>query len=201
MPILVILALLLVSSAAIAISDALKPKVSRSWMIALVGAAISWLGVLLLRLYLPTDLSLFAWQPESLFHTRLFLEINYDNWPYALSLVTLCMAVIFTDSTRSFLPFSPKAWANSLALTAVNLLALFAGDPNMLIFAWVLVDALEFISTLPSRQSNHSAARLPTVFGVRVLSTLTLAAGTVSGWLVQPGFTLSAIPSQAGIFF
>jgi len=67
MPILVILALLLVSSAAIAISDALKPKVSRSWMIALVGAAISWLGVLLLRLYLPTDLSLFAWQPESLF--------------------------------------------------------------------------------------------------------------------------------------
>ena len=41
MPILVILALLLVSSAAIAISDALKPKVSRSWMIALVGAAIS----------------------------------------------------------------------------------------------------------------------------------------------------------------
>ncbi len=201
MPILVILALLLVSSAAIAISDALKPKVSRSWMIALVGAAISWLGVLLLRLYLPTDLSLFAWQPESFFNTRLFLEINYDNWPYALSLVTLCMAVIFTDSTRSFLPSSPKAWANSLALTAVNLLALFAGDPNMLIFAWVLVDALEFISTLPSRQSNHSAARLPTVFGVRMLSTLTLAAGTVSGWLVQPGFALSAIPSQAGIFF
>lgn len=57
MPILVILALLLVETeTAIAISDALKPKVSRSWMIALVGAAISWLGVLLLRLYLPTDL-------------------------------------------------------------------------------------------------------------------------------------------------
>jgi len=34
-----------------------------------------------------------------------------------------------------------------------------------------------------------------------MLSTFALVAGTVSGWLVQPGFTISTIPSQAGIFF
>lgn len=201
MPILIILLLLLTSSAAIAISDSIKPKVSRSWMIALVGAAISWLGVLILRLYLPTDFQLFNWKPEILYFTHLSLEINYDNWPYAISLVTLCIAVIFTDSTRSFLPSSPKAWASSLALTAVNLLALFAGDPITLIFAWVLVDLLELIHTLPSNKAYHSIQRLPTVFGVRMLSTFALVAGTVSGWLVQPGFTISTIPSQAGIFF
>ena len=201
MPILLILALLLISSAAIAISDALNPKVSRSWLIALAGAAISWLAVLILRLYLPTNIHLFSWKPENLYLTQLLLEINYSNWPYAISLTTLCMAVIFTDSTRSFLPSSPKAWANALALTAVNLLALFAGDPITLIFAWVIVDTVEFLSTLPSKQAYHSAARLPTVFGVRALSVLALAAGTVSGWQVQPGFAMSDIPPQAGLFF
>jgi len=153
MPILLILALLLISSAAISISDALNPKVSRSWLIALAGAAISWLAVLILRLYLPTNIHLFSWKPENLYLTQLLLEINYSNWPYAISLTTLCMAVIFTDSTRSFLPSSPKAWANALALTAVNLLALFAGDPITLIFAWVIVDTVEFLSTLPSKQA------------------------------------------------
>jgi len=112
---------LLAASAAITIFNAVKPKVSRAWMIALISALAAWLAFFVLRLYLPLDFALPPWKPDALFYSAPSLAINYENWPYAVSLVTLCTAVILTDSTRSFLPSSPDSWAGAIAITALNL--------------------------------------------------------------------------------
>ncbi|MFZ3071508.1 MAG: hypothetical protein WA110_10365 [Anaerolineaceae bacterium] len=201
MVILAILALLLLASLVIAITNSVKPKIARSWTIALVSASLAWLAVFVLRLFLPSEFPLFSWQPETLFLYSPFLVIDYSSWPYAMALITLCMAVIFTDSTRSFMESSPATWAGSLAITAINLMALLAGDPMTLTFAWVLVDCIELIYLLRNQREGKFDQHLTTVFGVRLLSVFALIFATVVGWQVQPGFSLAEIPAKAGIFF
>ncbi|MEL7645173.1 MAG: hypothetical protein AAGU04_02740 [Anaerolineaceae bacterium] len=198
-PLLILL--LLAASAAITVSHALKPIVSRAWMIALISALAAWLGFFVLRLYLPTSFALPAWKPEALFISAPSLELNYQSWPYAASLVTLCTAVILTDSTRSFLPSSPNAWATSIAITAVNLIGILAGDPITLMFAWVVIDIIEFIHLFQTRLDRSSDAGLAAFMSIRVLSVMALAAGTVTGWLSMPAFSMSQIPQKAGIYF
>lgn len=198
-PLLILL--LLAASAAITVSHAVKPKVSRAWMIALVSALVAWLGFFVLRLYLPLSFALPPWKPDALFISAPSLELNYQNWPYAVSLVTLCTAVILTDSTRSFLPSSPNAWASAIAITAVNLIGLLAGDPVTLMFAWVVIDTIEFVYLYQTRLDRGDDSGLAVFMGIRILSVIALAAGTVTGWLSLPAFGMAQIPQKAGIFF
>ena len=198
-PLLILL--LLAASAAITVSHAVKPKVSRAWMIALISALVAWLGFFVLRLYLPLSFALPPWKPDALFISAPSLELNYQNWPYAVSLVTLCTAVILTDSTRSFLPSSPNAWASAIAITAVNLIGLLAGDPVTLMFAWVVIDTIEFIHLYQTRLDRSSDAGLAAFMSIRILSVIALAAGTVTGWLSMPAFGMAQIPQKAGIYF
>ncbi|MCZ2144563.1 MAG: hypothetical protein LC103_00815 [Anaerolineales bacterium] len=44
---------LLLASAAITVSQAIKPKISRAWLIAILSALAAWLAIFILRLYLP----------------------------------------------------------------------------------------------------------------------------------------------------
>jgi hypothetical protein len=198
-PLLILL--LLAASAAITVSHALKPKVARAWMIALISALVVWFGFFILRLYLPLSFALPAWKPEALFISAPSLELNYQNWPYAVALVTLCTAVILTDSTRSFLPSSPNAWANAIAITAVNLIGILAGDPITLMFAWVIIDTIEFVYLYQTRLDRSSDAGLAGFMTIRVLSVMALAAGAVTGWLSMPAFGMAEIPQKAGIYF
>ncbi len=198
-PLLILL--LLAASAAITVSHAVKPKVSRAWMIALISALVAWLGFFVLRLYLPLSFALPPWKPDALFISAPSLELNYQNWPYAVSLVTLCTAVILTDSTRSFLPSSPNAWASAIAITAVNLIGLLAGDPVTLMFAWVVIDTIEFVHLYQTRLDRSSDAGLAAFMSIRILSVIALAAGTVTGWLSMPAFGMAQIPQKAGIYF
>jgi hypothetical protein len=115
--------------------------------------------------------------------------------------VTLCTAVILTDSTRSFLPSSPDSWAGAIAITALNLVGLLAGDPLTLMFAWVVIDTIEFIHLYQNRPERNTDAGLAGFLSVRILSVIALAAGTVAGWKTLPAFGLAQIPQNAGIYF
>lgn len=201
MLILGIIALLLLASLTIAITDAVKPKIARSWTIALISATLAWLAVFYLRLYLPSEFPLWSWTPETLFISSHFLVINYNSWPYAFALISLCMAVIFTDSTRSFLKTSPASWAGSLAITAINLVALLSGDPISLAVVWALVDVIELVYLHVNQPKDKTDPHLVTVFGVRLLSVFALIGATVIGWQVKPGFSLAEIPATAGLYF
>ena len=71
------------------ISQAVKPNFARSWTIAIAGAALAWLGTFLLRLYLPMEMELIRWLPDSLYHTTIGFRIDYINWPYMVTMLTL----------------------------------------------------------------------------------------------------------------
>lgn len=75
-----ILGLLWLPAIALTVSQAIKPNFARSWIIAIAGASLAWLGTIFLRLYLPLEVELIRWLPDSLYHTAIAFRIDYINW-------------------------------------------------------------------------------------------------------------------------
>ena len=201
MVILGIFLLLLLAALAIVIFQVYNPSVARSWMIALISSLLAWGILFVMRLFLPTNFQLLEWLPNDLFMGTLTLNLDYQNWPYALALLTLCLAVVLTDSTRSSAENSPLTWAGTLSVTAINLLALLAGNPLTLVLAWTLGDLVELVYLLRIRHWEKPNQGITLVFAARLLSIFSLIAATIVGWQVNPGFLLTGIPAVAGIYF
>lgn len=201
MIILGVVGLLIVAAIAILILQARKARPARAWIVALASSLAAWLAIFVLRLYLPTTIKLIAWEPQNLFHAIPALSLDYLNWPYALAVMTLCMAVIFTDSTKSSLGASTKTWASSIALTAMNLFAILAYDPVTMALMWMLIDFVELVSVLNLQSATSSNTKLTSVFGIRMLSTLVLIGATGHGWQFLPDFSFAEIPVASSIFF
>jgi hypothetical protein len=201
MLLLVLFALLILTVLAIIITQALKPNTGRAWLIAIIGSGFALVCVLVLRLNLPTQIQIGTWQPFELWHGRLSLLLDYISWPYALALVTLCLAVILTNTTRTDVKTSAITWAGSIALTAVNLLAITAGDPVTLALAWALIDMIKLGYLLLLEHSRKQGTELIAAFGMRLASLLALLAATGTAWKYRPDFNLNSIPQEAAILF
>ncbi len=193
-------ALLFLTAAAIVITQASKPNTARAWLIAIIGTGSALVLVLVLRLYLPSQFNLIVWQPQALWQANPFLTLDYHSWPYALAIITVCLAVILTDTTRAYTRTSSVNWAGSITLSAVNLIAIMAGDPLTLAMSWALVDAIKLIYLLALQRGSEIEGGPIQAFGLRLASLTALIAATSAGWQSAPGFTLLAIPPKAAIY-
>lgn len=201
MYILAVFGILALAGIAILVAQSLKPKIARAWLIALVATTLAWVAMLFLRLYLPTNLTLLSWKAGELFNSKTTLTLDYHNWPYAIALLTICMATIFTDTTQTNSPSAPLRWAGSIAIVLINLVGLLAGNPLTLAIAWALVDVIELLYMISLRLSYENSRALATSFTIRLLSLFTLILATAIGWRSQPDFTLHEIPSNANLVF
>ncbi len=201
MAVLAVFGVLIAAAIAITSSQATRMKVGRAWFTALAGSLLAWLILFFMRLYLPTDVPLLVWKPENLFFAFPALVLDYSNWPYAVAMLTICMAVLFTDSTRAQLAEAPLGWAGTLAITAINLAAILAGNPFTMALAWGLVDLVELVHLLRVRSVSLDNTHIVSVYGLRLASTFALVAATVIGWQVKPQFLLNEIPANAGLYF
>lgn len=115
-----ILGLLWLPAIALTISQAVKPNFARSWIIAIAGASLAWLGTFFLRLYLPMEVELIRWLPETLYYSAIAFRIDYLNWHYMVAILALCIAVILTNSSRTSTNTNPTTWAAALSLTGLT---------------------------------------------------------------------------------
>lgn len=201
MYILAVFGILAFAGVAILVSQSLKPKTARAWLIALVATTLAWVAMLFLRLYLPTNLTILSWEAGELFNSKLTLTLDYHNWPYAISLLTICMAAIFTDTTQTNNPSAPLRWVGSITIALINLVGLLAGDPLTLAIAWALVDIIELLYMINLQLNFENNQVVATSFAIRLLSLFALLLATAVGWHDQPGFSLHAIPSNANWVF
>ena len=194
--------LLLAATLAITILDKVRPKYGTSWLIAAGASVITWIIISVLRLRLPTSLDLFAWGTPNINLLGGFsLVLDYDSWPYSIALVTLTLAVIFTDAARTRYGSSPQSWSISLVITALGLLALQSGTSLTLMVSWVFIDILELIYLLRLEQAEQFYQRIIVSYSVRTTSILMLFLGTSVGWQSAGAFDLGNIPQSAGFFF
>lgn len=196
-----ILGLLWLPAIALTISQAVKPNFARSWFIAIAGASLAWLGTFFLRLYLPMEVELIRWLPDSLYHTAIAFRIDYINWHYIVAILALCIAVILTDSSRASTNTTPTNWAAALALTGLNLISVMSRGPLTMAIAWAITDLVELSFMLNSLRNSGETGKVTNVYGVRLISTFVLVAATAVGWQVTAGLDFTQIPPTASLLF
>src|SRR5512134_3750768 len=76
-----------------------------SWLIATSGAFFAWLSVFIWQLGMPFQIELPTWQPSELFPQSPLLVADTIAWAFAVSLATLCLAVIITAVIRDNFPY------------------------------------------------------------------------------------------------
>ena len=176
-------------------------RIGLTWIIAAGSSFAAWLSMMILRLYLPSTVSMIKWMPEVLFRESPFLMIDYNSWPYAAILVTILLAYIFTDSARSKASINPLNWSGSMVVIAIGLIALLAGNPLTMVLAWAIVDIVEFIYLLSVQTDTRQNRRIVLIYAFRMLSLIMLIWAVMVGWQELGPFDVENIPSRAGVYF
>ena len=159
MLILLTVLLLFLTAFAVATLQIMRPEYRFTWLTAVGGALLAWISVLLWQTNMPLSFNLLLWKPASLFSELPAFSAETIIWPYALSLVTLAVSILLTASVNETFT-SAFAWAGSLTLCGLGLLAVTAANPLTLALAWAALDLTELIITLRSVSDSVSTERI-----------------------------------------
>jgi hypothetical protein len=180
MYILITVLFLFLTALALVILRAVRPNFRFAWLIAAGGAFLTWLSVILWQMFMPLTLDLPAWQPANLFKDTPIFFADRFSWPYALSLVSLVLALILTAVVRADFP-DQLGWAGTLTLTGLGMLAVLADNPLTLVLVWTAIDLAELVSQIISVEGEEASERVVAGFAARILGTgILLWAGMTS---------------------
>ncbi len=199
MLIIVTVAIFSISTLALLLLRVFNPDFRYSWLVAAAGAFFAWISVFFWQIKMPISLRLPTWQPANLFVNSPILLADKLSWIYALSLATLTLGVIFTAVARENFPSNP-AWAGTLALGAIGILAVLAENSLTLVILWSAIDLAELVTLLASVRGEKLRERVVIAFSTRIIGTgFLLWAGIVS---ITEGTSQNflAAPQSAGIY-
>lgn len=195
LPVLLLLAAVF---AVLALRLARRLRFAYFWLIAALGALLVWPIVLWLGGRLPLEMRLVTWEPESLFPVSPALIGDSISWSFSLAIAALLIAVILSDVSRTA-EADWLAWAGSLLLAALGLLAVFSANVLMLLLAWTAIDLAEFVIQILQGSLNHRNRRVIAVFAGRIAGTVLLI---LAGALAQASGTgpeFGAFPPAANL--
>jgi len=144
-----------------------------SWLIAAIGALFAWISMFAWQLAMPITIQLTLWQPATLFSPLPWFVADGIAWAFALSLVSLCLAVILTAVVRDNFPYS-LSWIGLLILTALGVLAVSADNPITLVLIWAAIDIAELISQLRLVEQPQQSEHVVIAFASHVAGILIL---------------------------
>jgi hypothetical protein len=192
-------AILLLAALLIMLLQIRKPVFGLAWLIAAIFSLVSWGIMLFLRLRLPETIVLADLRANPVFTANPMLAIDRPSWPYAICLATVALAVILTEAMHPQVgTFSPTNWAGSLALIAVDLLAVMAGNPYTLMMAWTAIDLIELMILLGGSEAEKLSQRIVISFAARLMGTLFLLVAVVNMPSAAGSFELKNITPLAG---
>ena len=199
MLILITTLLLFLTALAIAILQIMRPEFRFTWLTAVGGALLAWISVVLWQENMPLSFSFLPWKPASLFSESPAFSAGTIIWPYALSLVTLAVSILLTASVNETFT-SAFAWAGSLTLCGLGLLAITASNPLTLALAWAALDFIELIIMLRSVNDSTSSERIVISFATRAAGIGLLIWANVVTAASGKSLNFSTIPPQAGLY-
>jgi len=176
-----------------------RPAVRYSWLIAVGGALVSWIGVLVWQLRLPLVFQLPRWEPSNLFLEPLSFTATSLTWPFAFSLATLVLGVILTATTRENFP-APIPWAATLVLGGLGLLAVLADNPLSLLMVWSAIDLTELAAQLRSVDGPQPSERVVTAFATRLAGIGVLLWASMVSISTGSPMNFQDAPPQAGLY-
>jgi hypothetical protein len=197
--ILITFLILIVTALALLILRIAVPGFRYHWLFAVGGTLLAWISVFVWLTGLPISLQLPGWQPAFVFSQSPALLADQISWAFAISLLTLCLAIILTAVVRPQFP-SPINWVGTLVLTSLGVLAVVAGNPLTLVMIWAAIDLVELVVQLWFVEDPKLSERVVVSFASRVAGIIVLLwadmVGAAGGQLSDFG---TATP-RAGLF-
>ncbi len=199
MPILIVFAILFLTALTLLILRGTVPGFRYSWLFAVAGIFMAWLGTFAWLLLLPIRAEFTIWQPANLFAQSPTFFADGIAWAFVLSLVALCLAIVLTAVIRSHFP-SPISWVGTLTLTALGVLAVVADNPLTLVLIWAAIDLVELVAQIWFVQDPKLSERVVISFASRAAGILILLwADMVSTASGQP-LDFRLVTPQAGLY-
>ena len=173
-----------------------NPKFRFSWLIALGGAALAFVSVILWQIKLPLSISI-PFSPESrVLSNTLSWFADDRSWLYAISLVTLSLAAITTAIVRK--NTDPMNWVGILVLVSFGLLSISADNPFTLAVAWIVIDIIEVILLL-GMINSEDIERIIVTFTIRLIGIFLLLWASVLSHSSGLPLTFQEIPPNISL--
>jgi hypothetical protein len=197
--ILITVTTLLFTAIVLLVLNFTAPSFRYNWLIAAGGALLGWISVFLWQGRMPLSIKFSSWQPEVLFPQSPTFVGDGIAWTFALSLATLCLAIIVTAVVRSNFP-RPVNWMGTLILTSLGILAVVADNPLTLVLIWAAIDISELVAQMRVVEEPALNERTVIAFASRVTGIFVLLwADMVSVANGQP-LDFRSAPPQAGLY-
>lgn len=165
MYIILFIALYFLTSLALIAMGRSKLPFRASWLVAVLTNLVLWTGLLLLRLWIPTEVSLAAWETQGGYQINLLLDST--SWSFAFAIATLNLAGILTDLARPDVS-NWRTWAASCGLTGLGVLAVLSENPLTLVLAWVAIDLAELVIRIEHNLTNPTRERFTISTFIRI---------------------------------
>ncbi len=157
-----------------------RPGFGYHWLIAIGGAIIAWVMVLLGYTSIPDRLQIESWSITTAYPNSIILQLDQVSWPFAAAIGTLLVAVLLSDVVRAY-DLTWSNWASSLVLAAIGFVGVLSGNLITFILAWTAYDLIVLSILLVQMGSGEQRRRTISVFFVHLIGTACLlAAGVIS---------------------
>jgi hypothetical protein len=176
----------------------IRPQFRYAWLTAVGVVFLVWISIIFWWSQLPLSVTLPPWQPADLFSTPSVFAADNFSWPYALSLVTLALAILLTASAREGFP-DYYGWAVSLILCGLGLLAVTANNPLTLVLVWAALDLAEVITMLRSLKERGPSERTVIGFSVRAVGIVLVLLAQVVGSTAGKPADFTSMSPEAGL--
>lgn len=177
----------------------LIPTFRYTWLFAVGGVFLAWISIFLWQLGMPIRLRFTIWQPALLFSQSPTFVADRIAWAFALSLLTLCLAILITAAVRPRFP-SPISWVGTVVLTALGILAVVADNPLTLVLIWAAIDLVELVAQIWFVQDTRLSERIAITFASRATGILILLWADVIGSSSGQPLDFRLASPQAGLY-
>lgn len=196
--IFITIGILLVTALALLILQFTLPEFRFAWLTAVAGALLAWVSVFVWQASMPLIVQLPLWQPAIIFRQSPLFIADGISWALALSMVTVCLAVIVTAVARESFP-NTWGWIGILTLTAFGVLAVTADNPLTLVLIWAAIDLAELVSQMRFAEGPKVNERIVTSFASRVTGSLILLWASMVSASSGSVFDFLSAPPSAGL--
>jgi len=197
--ILITVITLFVTALVLLVLRVVAPGFRYSWLIATVGALLGWISVFVWQTQMPIALQFPAWQPALLFSQSPTFIGDEIAWAFAISLTTLCLAIILTAVVRSNFPRAIN-WIGTLILTSLGVLAVVADNPLTLVLIWAAIDLSELIAQMRTVEDPKLSERVVIAFASRATGILVLLWADMVSAANGQTLDFRQAPPQVGLY-
>lgn len=185
----------LLGFASITIFQRVKVRAGYFWLMAFASLASSWVILVVLRFFLPLDISLPSWKPEALFPLPISFVLDGFSWPLAFSLASLGFGYLLTETTVED-ELDVQSWGYGVLIIGLGITAILAANQLSLLLAWAGLDLVELFIWLS--RPHHPTLRERVVFAFASRSTGILlslwGAGDVNIYFLAIFLRLGVLP-------